>query len=134
MNQRVDIVVYESRGAKAFDREARKGFAKAVKKGKFEISTLLATSMRGVIDYRSGNRCMDFTSCDSSKSPTPLRRLDDRIRDLCAQALTAEGTDLDAILSTLQLELREHTARIRKLAAQKLVIGLTTRRRKSSSV
>jgi hypothetical protein len=63
----------------------------------------------------------------------PPRRLNDRIRDLCAKAITAEDNDLDAILSTLQLELHEHTSRIRKLAARKLTTGLIAGQQKSPS-
>ena len=49
-----------------------------------------------------------------------LRRLEDRIRELCASAVTAEEPELETILSELQSALREHTARLRKLAAAKL--------------
>jgi len=48
------------------------------------------------------------------------RRLEDRIRELCAQALTAQAPELDPILSALQSALREHNQRLRKLAAAKL--------------
>jgi hypothetical protein len=53
------------------------------------------------------------------KSPM-LRRLEDRIRELCATALTAEEPQLEIILSELQSALREHTDRLRRLAAAKL--------------
>ena len=49
-----------------------------------------------------------------------LRRLEDRIRELCAMAVTAEAPELEIILSELQSALREHTERLRKLAAAKL--------------
>ena len=48
------------------------------------------------------------------------RRLEDRIRQLCAQAVTAQDPELHGILSSLQSALREHTDRLRKLAAAKL--------------
>jgi len=48
------------------------------------------------------------------------RRLEDRIRELCAQAVSAQDSELDEIFSALQLALREHTEKIRKLAAAKL--------------
>ena len=50
------------------------------------------------------------------------RRLEDRIRELCAQAVTAQDCELGSILSALQLSLREHNSRLRKLAATKLAI------------
>jgi len=49
------------------------------------------------------------------------RRLEDRIRELCAKALTAQESELDAIHSALRSALREHIERLRRLAAAKLV-------------
>ena len=49
------------------------------------------------------------------------RRLEDRIRELCAKALTAPEPELDALLSALRSALRDHNNRLRKLAAAKLV-------------
>ena len=49
-----------------------------------------------------------------------LRRLEDRIRELCASAVAAEEPELETILSELQSALREHTGRLRRLAAAKL--------------
>jgi hypothetical protein len=49
------------------------------------------------------------------------RRLEDRIRALCAKALKAENCELDAIFSELKSALGEHNRRLRKLAAAKLV-------------
>jgi hypothetical protein len=39
---------------------------------------------------------------------------------LCAEAVTAEEPELEIILSGLQSALREHTERLRRLAAAKL--------------
>jgi hypothetical protein len=50
----------------------------------------------------------------------PSRRLDDRIRELCAKAVTAQDSELDAIFSELNGALHEHNERLRKLAADKL--------------
>jgi hypothetical protein len=49
------------------------------------------------------------------------RRLEDRIRELCAKALTAQESELHAILSALRSALRAHAERLSKLAATKLV-------------
>jgi hypothetical protein len=49
-----------------------------------------------------------------------LRRLEDRIRELCAQAVSAEEPELEIVLAELQAALREHTERLRRLAAAKL--------------
>lgn len=51
----------------------------------------------------------------------PSRRLDDRIRELCLKALTAEDCEMEAVFSELKSALREHTERLRKLLAIKLV-------------
>jgi hypothetical protein len=48
------------------------------------------------------------------------RRLEDRIRELCARAVAAHDSELDTIFSDLQRSLHEHNDRIRKLAAAKL--------------
>ena len=58
----------------------------------------------------------------------PRRRLEDRIQDLVRQAVTArEGEELTEIIRRLRAELREHTARLRKLAADKLAKPKTRR-------
>ena len=49
-----------------------------------------------------------------------LRRLEDRIRELCAMAVRAEEPELEIVLSELRSALREHTERLRRLAAAKL--------------
>jgi hypothetical protein len=48
------------------------------------------------------------------------RRLEDRIRELCAKALTAHDSELDVVFPALQLALHQHSDRLRKLAADKL--------------
>ena len=50
----------------------------------------------------------------------PSRRLEDRIRELCARVLSASGAELEPLISELQAALREHNSRLRKLAADKL--------------
>jgi len=50
------------------------------------------------------------------------RRLQDRIRELCALALACHDDDeRDSILAELRSALREHTARIKRNAVLKLV-------------
>src|SRR6266699_3987771 len=45
----------------------------------------------------------------------PTRRLDDRIRELCQQAIAARSADeLDTILAELRSALDEHSKRVRK--------------------
>lgn len=50
----------------------------------------------------------------------PSRRIDDRIRDLCAKVASSEGNDYEPVLSELKAALREHTDRLRKMAAERL--------------
>ena len=59
-------------------------------------------------------------STNTSGAVPMFRRLEDRIRELCATAVTAEEPELEIILSQLQSALREHTERLRRLAAAKL--------------
>jgi hypothetical protein len=50
----------------------------------------------------------------------PSRRLDDRIRELCYQVISAEEGELEPLIEDLKSALREHNTRLRKLAAAKL--------------
>jgi hypothetical protein len=49
------------------------------------------------------------------------RRLEDRIRELCAEALITQGSQIEQALSDLQAALREHIRRLREFANAKLV-------------
>ncbi|HZQ94708.1 MAG TPA: hypothetical protein VFA67_06835 [Candidatus Sulfotelmatobacter sp.] len=50
----------------------------------------------------------------------PSRRLEDRVRELCAKATAAEESEIVGILTELRETLAEHNRRLRKMAAQKL--------------
>jgi len=47
--------------------------------------------------------------------------LDDRIRLLCAKAASARDSEVEGVLEDLKAALAEHTKRLRRMAAQKLV-------------
>ena len=51
----------------------------------------------------------------------PTRRLEDRVRELCSKAVKARNAEFDAALSELRAALREHSSRLRKMAAAKLL-------------
>ena len=61
---------------------------------------------------------MPFSAVALCRVPFP--RLDERIRELCAKAVTVPEAELEAILRELNSALREHTMQLRKLAATKL--------------
>jgi|SRR5580700_3924989 hypothetical protein len=61
------------------------------------------------------------TQICSNLQGVPFRRLDDRIRELCARVITTPATELEPTISALKAALREHTERLRTLAAAKLV-------------
>jgi len=65
----------------------------------------------------------------------PSRRVEDRIRDLCAQAVSAPDSELEPILKELRATLRAHSERLRKLAVMQLVEkkGRKERRRPKAS-
>ena len=48
------------------------------------------------------------------------RRLEDRIRRLCADAVEASESDLEPVITELKVALHEHTESLRKLVASKL--------------
>ena len=51
----------------------------------------------------------------------PSRRLEDRIRELCAKAVAApDSADFNEVMQQLRESLREHANRLRQLAARKL--------------
>jgi hypothetical protein len=54
----------------------------------------------------------------------PSRRLEDRIRQLCADAVAAPASDLEPVITELKAALHEHTERLRKLAASKLALNI----------
>lgn len=59
------------------------------------------------------------------------RRLEDRIRSLCAHALVAQEPELNVILSDLQGALHEHAERLRTNALARLFKGEAKERRHS---
>lgn len=50
----------------------------------------------------------------------PARRLEDRIRELCAKVIVAREEDVGPAIAELKSALHEHNDRLRKLAATKL--------------
>jgi len=52
----------------------------------------------------------------------PFRRLEDRIRRLCGEAVAASASDLEPVITELKVALHEHTESLRKLAASKLAL------------
>lgn len=56
-------------------------------------------------------------------SSMPTRRLEDRIRELCARALIERGPEFAAIVHELQLAIQEHVLRISNLTTAATVAG-----------
>ena len=57
------------------------------------------------------------------------RRLEDRIRGLCAHVIMASEPDLSTIIAELQTALHEHTQRLRAKTLDRLVEGEFKERR-----
>jgi flagellar biosynthesis chaperone FliJ len=53
----------------------------------------------------------------------PSRRLEDRIRDLCAQAIAPNTTNFTDTLAELRSALHQHVEQLRKLARQQLALA-----------
>jgi hypothetical protein len=51
----------------------------------------------------------------------PDLRLEDRIRDLCAKAVTSDESELSTVMSELRSVMHEHIERIRTLAIRQVV-------------
>ena len=56
-------------------------------------------------------------ACGSVAAMPVARRLEDRIRSLCAKAVAVGSGELNPILSDLKVALHEHTERLRTMAA-----------------
>ncbi|HEY1658955.1 MAG TPA: hypothetical protein VGG14_11455 [Candidatus Sulfotelmatobacter sp.] len=50
----------------------------------------------------------------------PSRRLEDRIRYLCGEALTSSGADFESVVGDLRSSLHEHSERLRQIMALRL--------------
>jgi hypothetical protein len=53
----------------------------------------------------------------------PMRRLEDRIRELCARALYEAGPNWSETIKELQLAIQEHALRVSNLTAAATVAG-----------
>ena len=53
----------------------------------------------------------------------PARRLEDRIRDLCARAVFEKGTQWAATVHELQLAIQEHALRVSNLTTAATLVG-----------
>lgn len=53
----------------------------------------------------------------------PNRRLEDRIRELCARALYERGRPCESVVHQLQLAIHEHTLRLANMATAATVGG-----------
>lgn len=62
--------------------------------------------------------------------PMPARRLEDRIRELCARLLMEQEPNWSATARELQLALQEHVRRISDLATAVFVAGAATKERR----
>jgi transcription elongation factor GreA-like protein len=51
----------------------------------------------------------------------PSRRLEDRIRELCAKVTLVHGSELNTALDELKTALNEHSKKVRKIAAEGLL-------------
>jgi hypothetical protein len=60
------------------------------------------------------------------------RRLEDRMRELCAKVVLAQGEELETTLAALQEALAEHAKRFRKLATEGLLNDLSRPERRAS--
>jgi predicted outer membrane protein len=69
-----------------------------------------------------------------SPAMVPSRRLEDKIRQLCAQAIAAPPSEFDPAIAELKVALHEHTERLRQLAASKLARSLRLRSQPSLPV
>ena len=57
------------------------------------------------------------------------RRLDDRIRELCAKIVAAQDSEVELTISELKSAVHEHTVRLRKMAAGQRAIEHIPQRR-----
>ncbi len=59
----------------------------------------------------------------NSRTPMPARRLEDRIRELCARALYERDPDWTATIHQLQLAIQEHALKASNASTGAVVMG-----------
>lgn len=59
----------------------------------------------------------------SNRSPMPSRRLEDRIRELCAKALFEKDPEWSATVHQLQMAIQEHALRVSNASTGAVVTG-----------
>ncbi len=62
-------------------------------------------------------------SCSQASCAMPARRLEDRIRELCARALYERDPQWSATLIQLQLAIQEHSLRVANACTGSIVTG-----------
>jgi hypothetical protein len=65
-------------------------------------------------------------------APMPARRLEDRIKEMCARLLIEKEPDWSITAHDLQLALKEHILRMSNLATAVFVAGAPTSERRKS--
>jgi hypothetical protein len=63
---------------------------------------------------------LPFAVAKDDENSMPSRRLEDRIRYLCHEALTSKGAEFESVLGDLRASLHEHSERLRQIMALRL--------------
>jgi len=85
------------------------------------VLSRLAPTLNAVSNKQSRCATLGHSYCLGRWIPVPSRRLEDRIRELCAKAVAAPGSaDFNEVMQQLRECLREHANRLRQLGARKL--------------
>jgi len=82
------------------------------------MSVYPVTGVVGKAKDGYSNCCMENRDVLQQSPYVPSRRLDDRIRELCGRAITADDDDLVAVLSELQSALQEHAGQMGAMAVR----------------
>jgi hypothetical protein len=95
-----------------------------------EVELLLVRTGRPGVDRRRnspGTPWAEDLERLHVREDVPSRRLEDKIRDLCARALTAEAAELEGIFAELKSSLHEHSERLRQTMVTKLATKMSAR-------
>lgn len=75
------------------------------------------------MEHRLAHLALYQRALMSPRTSMPSRRLEDRIRELCARAVYTKGAEWEAILGELRVAIQEHLLRLANLAAAAIVAG-----------
>lgn len=90
----------------------------------------IRTALRIVLYRTIRPQLAKFNGAPIGVISVPLRRLEDRIRELCSQAISSDDQHMLPIFEELRDALHNHAVRLRESARSRLAVGLPVTERR----